>query len=198
MKWLPTFDVMMTTVFLKSTVRPLPSVSRPSSSSCSMHVQHFGMRLFDLVEEHDGVRPPAHGFGELAGLLVADVPGGAPISRETVCFSWYSDMSMRIIACSSSNRNSASARASSVLPTPVGPEEDEAAERPVRILQAGARAANRIRHRDDRVVLADDALVQPLLHLDELLHLAFHQPADRECASSARRPRRCLPRRPVP
>jgi hypothetical protein len=27
---------MMTTVFLKSTVRPLPSVRRPSSSNCSM------------------------------------------------------------------------------------------------------------------------------------------------------------------
>ena len=33
----------------------------------------------------------------------------------------YSDMSMRTIARSSSNRNSASVRASSVLPTPVGP-----------------------------------------------------------------------------
>ena len=29
------FDVMITTTFLKSTVRPLLSVSRPSSSSCS-------------------------------------------------------------------------------------------------------------------------------------------------------------------
>ena len=66
--------------------------------------------------------------------------------RDTVCFSWYSDMSMRTIACSSSNRNSASARASSVLPTPVGPEEDEAAERPVGILQPGARAANGVGH----------------------------------------------------
>ena len=33
----------------------------------------------------------------------------------------YSLMSIRVIACSSSNRNAASARASSVLPTPVGP-----------------------------------------------------------------------------
>src|SRR5437588_95868 len=33
----------------------------------------------------------------------------------------YSDMSSRIIAASSSNRNSASALVSSVLPTPVGP-----------------------------------------------------------------------------
>ena len=38
-----------------------------------------------------------------------------------MCFSWYSPMSMRTIARSSSNRNSASALASSVLPTPVGP-----------------------------------------------------------------------------
>ena len=35
----------------------------------------------------------------------------------------YSLMSMRIMACSSSKRNSASARAVSVLPTPVGPRK---------------------------------------------------------------------------
>ena len=35
MYWLPMFDVMMITVFLKSTVRPWPSVMRPSSSTWS-------------------------------------------------------------------------------------------------------------------------------------------------------------------
>src|SRR5438270_270851 len=45
------------------------------------------------------------------------------MSRATVCFSMYSDMSSRIMARSSSNRYSASARASSVLPTPVGPRK---------------------------------------------------------------------------
>ena len=35
----------------------------------------------------------------------------------------YSDMSMRTIASCVSNMNSASARASSVLPTPVGPRK---------------------------------------------------------------------------
>ena len=81
----------------------------------------------------------------------------------------YSDMSMRTIACSESNMNSASARASSVLPTPVGPEEEERADRAVRVLQAGARAAQRVGDGLDRLVLADDALVQALLHVDELL-----------------------------
>jgi hypothetical protein len=31
MSWLPTLLVMITTLFLKSTVRPWPSVNRPSS-----------------------------------------------------------------------------------------------------------------------------------------------------------------------
>ena len=45
------------------------------------------------------------------------------MSRATVCFSWYSLMSMRTMAWSSSKRNSARARAVSVFPTPVGPRK---------------------------------------------------------------------------
>ena len=58
-------------------------------------------------------------------------------------------------------------------------EEQEAAERPVRILQPGAGAADRVRHGDDGLVLADDALVQSLFHVNELLDFAFHQAAHR-------------------
>src|SRR5213079_628980 len=43
--------------------------------------------------------------------------------RATACFSMYSDMSSRTMAFSSSNRKSASARAVSVFPTPVGPRK---------------------------------------------------------------------------
>src|SRR3979409_2029774 len=43
--------------------------------------------------------------------------------RDTACFSMYSLMSIRTIASCESNMNSASARASSVLPTPVGPRK---------------------------------------------------------------------------
>ncbi|COX93406.1 Uncharacterised protein [Mycobacterium tuberculosis] len=35
MSEVPRLDVKISTVFLKSTVRPCPSVSRPSSSTCS-------------------------------------------------------------------------------------------------------------------------------------------------------------------
>ena len=45
------------------------------------------------------------------------------MSRDTENFSMYSDMSTRMSADGSAKRNLASARASSVLPTPVGPEK---------------------------------------------------------------------------
>ena len=59
-----------------------------------------------------------------------------------------------------------------------GAEEDEAAERAVRILQSGAGAADRAGHGLDRLVLADHALVQPLFHLEQLLDFALEQAAD--------------------
>ncbi len=49
-------------------------------------------------------------------------PGGAPINLETEYFSMYSDISILTILCSSSNKLSANAFASSVFPTPVGPK----------------------------------------------------------------------------
>ncbi len=73
-------------------------------------VEHVGVRLLDLVEQHDAVGPAAHRLGELAALVVADVARRERRSGgETVCFSMYSLMSMRTIVRSSSNRNSASA-----------------------------------------------------------------------------------------
>ena len=86
-------------------------------------------------------------------------------------------MSMRTIARSSSNRNSASALASSVLPTPVGPEEQERAGGPVGVGDAGARPSDGVGHRADRVGLADDPLGETVLHPQQLLGLPLEQPA---------------------
>ncbi len=72
--------------------------------------------------------------------------------------------------------NSASARASSVFPTPVGPRKTNEPIGPVRVLEPGACAPERVGHGLDGLVLADDALVQPLLHVDQLLGLALEQP----------------------
>ncbi len=99
--------------------------------------------------------------------------------RATECFSMYSDMSRRTIACSSSNRNSATARASSVLPTPVGPRN-----RNEPIGRFGSLKPERLRRiafatAGQRRVLADDAIAQPLFHVHQLLNFAFEQTARR-------------------
>jgi hypothetical protein len=77
-----------------------------------------------------------------------------------------------------SNIDSASARASSVLPTPVGPEKNERADRPLRVLQSGARANDRVGHGLHRLVLADDPLVQNRIEPQQLFLLALEQPRD--------------------
>ena len=37
------------------------------------HVEHIGMRLLDLVEQHDLIGPPPHRLGERAALVIADI-----------------------------------------------------------------------------------------------------------------------------
>ena len=90
----------------------------------------------------------------------------------------YSLMSMRTMRSSSSNRNSARARASSVLPTPVGPRN-----RNEPIGRRGPSPAGLDGQRPRRPGSprpADHALVQPVLDLDELGRLAFEEARDRD------------------
>src|SRR4029078_6279410 len=99
-------------------------------------------------------------------------------------------MSMRTIAEASSNRNSASALVSSVLPTPVGPRNRNEprrrvwacgparavrtrARRLVRVLAPAAAAAAGRRDGLDLILLADDAGADRVFHREEFLALAL-------------------------
>ena len=118
----PTFDVIIIIVFLKFTVLPCESVNLPSSSICnnifitsgcafsisSNNITEYGFLLTFSVN-----CPPSS---------YPTYPGGAPINFATECDSINSDISTLIIAFSLPNMLSASAFASSVLPTPVGPK----------------------------------------------------------------------------
>ncbi len=66
---------MITTALRKSTVRPWPSVRRPSSSSWSRTLNTSGCAFSISSSRTTRVRPAAHGLGELPALLVADVAG---------------------------------------------------------------------------------------------------------------------------
>ncbi len=61
-----------------------------------------------------------------------------------------------------------------------GAEEDERADRAARVLQAGAGPADGVGDGVDGLVLADDALVQALLHLQQLVRLGLHHLVDRD------------------
>ena len=112
----------MMMVFLKSTVRPWESVIRPSSRTCNNTLKTSGW-AFSISSN----KTILYGFRRTASVnwppsSYPTYPGGAPIKRETLCFSMYSDISIRTICRSSSNSCSAKALATSVLPTPVGPK----------------------------------------------------------------------------
>src|SRR5215212_9836135 len=93
------------------------------------------------------------------------------MSFETECFSMNSDMSKRIIERSEPKRNSASERATSVLPTPVGPRKRN---------EPTGRCGffNPARERRDGRALRDDAASQLVLDAKELLRLLLLEGGD--------------------
>ena len=162
--------------------------------TCSSVLKTSGCAFSISSSSTTRVRPAAHGLGELAALLVADVAGRrADEPRHGVLLHVlrHVDADHRVLRVEHELRQ----RAGELGLADAGrAEEEERADRAVGVLQAGARAAQRVGDGLDGLVLADDALVQALLHVDELLDLALEHPADRDARSSARRPRR-RPRR---
>ena len=141
-------------------------------------VEDVGVGLLDLVEQHDRVGAAAHGLGQLAALVVADVAGRrADEARDGVFLHvlGHVDADHRVLRV----EHELGERACELGLADAGrPEEQERADRAVGVLQAGARAAQRGGDGLDRLVLADDAFVQALLHVDQLLGLALEQAAD--------------------
>ena len=70
--------------------------------------------------------------------------------------------------------------ASSVLPTPVGPEEQERAGRPVRVGDARPGPADGVGDCLDGPGLADQPLAELVFHPQQLAGLALQQPAGRD------------------
>ena len=85
----------------------------------------------------------------------------------------YSDMSKRTRLFSLPNRKPASARATSVLPTPVGPRNRNEPAGRLLGLQAGARTADGAGQRRNGLLLADHALVQLFFDAQQLGDFLF-------------------------
>ena len=137
------------------------------------------MCFLDLVEQHHLIRPPPHRLSERAAFLITDITrrrANQPSDRMFLHVFRHVDANHRGLVieqvfgqCLGQLGFADSGRA----------QEHEGADRPVRILQAGARAAHRGGHRLDCFRLADDPLAELLFHAQQLLFLAFQHLLDR-------------------
>jgi hypothetical protein len=133
---------MMSTALRNETVRPSLSVSRPSSRTWS--------RIFDLVEEDDGVRPPPHGLGQLTRFAIADVARrrtDQPAHRMAFGILGHVQPYHAVLIAEEGLVGLAHAR---------GSEKEKAAHRAVRVGQTGSRPPYRLGDRGDRLILSDD------------------------------------------
>ena len=154
-------------------------------------VEDVRVGLLDLVEQDDLVRPAADRLGQLAALVVADVAGrraDQPRHGELLHVLAHVDPDHRVLVVEQELGQGARQLG---LADAGRAEEQERADRPARVLEPGARPADRVGHGLDRLVLADHPLVQPLLHVDELVRLALQQAVDRDPGPGRRRSRRC-------
>ena len=136
------------------------------------------MRLLHLVEQDDAVRVPAHGLGELAALVVAHVSGrraDEALHGELLHVLGHVDADERTLVV----KEALGERLGELgLAHAGGAEEEETANRPVGVGETRPAAAHGRGDGGDRLVLADDALVELVLEVLELVHLALHHLRD--------------------
>ena len=142
------------------------------------HVEDLGVRLLHLVEQHHRIRAAAHGLGQLAALLIADV------ARRRADQAGHGGL-LHVLAHIDAHHGllvveqEVGERLGELgLAHAGGAEEQERAGRAVRVGDAGARAAHRVGHGLDGLLLADHPFAEVLLHVQELLVFALHEAAD--------------------
>ena len=169
------FDVMISTTLVKSTVRPWPSVRRPSSSSWSRTL-NTSWWAFSISSR----RTTAYGRRRTSSvswpaLVVADVAGrraDEPGDGVLLLVLAHVDADHGPLVVEQEVGQGAGQLG---LAHAGGAEEQERADGAVGVGEARPAAADGVGHRRHRLVLADDPLVEDLLHADELGHLALHQ-----------------------
>ena len=140
-------------------------------------VEHVRVSLFDFVEQDHLEWSPPHRLGELTALVVTHVAGGRSdqagdrvllhvlrhINAHQVLFMVEQELGER-----TRQFRLADSR---------GAEEDEAANWTFRVLEPGPGAPHRLGDGPYRLLLADDPLMEPLFHAQQLLRLLLQHPA---------------------
>ena len=140
------------------------------------HVEHVGVCLLDLIEQHDRVRPAADSLGQLAAVVMADVPGGcADQAADRVPFQILRHVDPNHGAFVVEQRFGQRTGQLGLADTG-RTQEQETPDGPIRLAQPGAAAPDGIGDRCDRTLLADDSASQRLFQVHQLVHLSFEQP----------------------
>ncbi len=127
-------------------------------------VEDVRMGLFDLVEQHHGERLAAHLFGKFAALLVADVSRRRTKqtrSRVLLGELGHVHANQRVLIV---EQELGERLGQLGLADAGGASEDERTGRTLRILQTDTSTTDGAGQRGNRLVLADDALVQFAFH----------------------------------
>src|SRR5206468_2543409 len=139
-----------------------------------------GVNLLDLVEEHHHVRAPTNGLSQLATLVVADV-------AEKRADETDHNVLLHVLAHVEADHHplvveqELDKRARQLdLADTRRTEKQERADRAMKVQQSDAAAPNGIGNGVHSLVLTDDTLVEIILEVDELLHLALHQTTHRD------------------
>jgi len=141
-------------------------------------VEDVGVGLLDLVEEDDRVWPPAHGLGQLAALVVADVARGRADQaghRVLLHVLRHVEAHERVLVV----EQELGERSGELGLADAGrAHEEEGADRPAGVAEAGPGPADGVRHEEERFVLAHHALAEAVLDVEQLLHLALEEAGD--------------------
>ena len=136
------------------------------------------MRFLDFVKQHDLIGPASYGFGKGAAFLVTDIARGSADQASDCVFLHvfrHVDADKRIFIVEKifgeCFRQFGLADAS-------WSEKHERANRPMRILQAGACTPYCSRNCPHGVLLTDDALCEFVFHTKELFLLSLEHPVD--------------------
>ena len=142
------------------------------------HVEDIRMGLLHLVEQDHGVGATAYGLGKLAALVVAHVSRGRTdqtLDAELLHVLGHVDTHERALVV----EQALGKRLGELgLAHAGGAQEEEAADGLVWIGEARTAAAHSCGDGGDRLVLADDALMQLALQALQLVELALHHLGD--------------------
>ena len=143
-------------------------------------VEHVRVGLFDLIEQHNAVGGAAHGLGQLAALLIADVSRrrtDQTRDAEFLHILGHVDTDHVLLVVKQGLRQRLGQLG---LADARGAEEQEAADGAVRVRDAGAGAQDSVRDLLHGLVLTDDPLMQRVRQAEQLLAFAFDELGDRD------------------